>query len=646
MRSQTPISGSVSSTLPTEELTQFYFHQGTGARAHRYLGAHPTPEGGWSFRVWAPHAEFVSLCGDLNGWDRGAHPLQRISSEGIWELRLPPGQATVGQCYKYFLSGNGWESLKADPFARFSEDPPGTASVIGEATEHPWRDAGWMDYRRALFSREKAPRQPLNIYQIDPLTWQRSEDDLPLSFAALGRELASYAKQMGYTHVELLSAGTQCSPSGAGRNLFSPTAGQGGPEGLAALVDSLHEAGMGVILGWNPLYFPADEPGLARFDGSPLYEIAEGGRAPEGTRLFDIRRPEVRSYLISNAVYWVEEYHLDGLHLPSLSPMLYLDYGKAAGEWIPNRFGDSRDLDAVAFFQQLNSRMSADHPDVLMIAEEASGWPHVTGRSRESLGFTLLWQREWQRDALSYLREDPLWRRHHHEKLCTSLGNALRENDLLPIGHRDVGEGEPSLLERSPGSYGQKFAGVRTFLTYQMTHPGKKLLFMGSEYGVFRSWHPAAAPEWFMTEFDMHGRLQLFVAALNRLYLEEPALWERDPDPGGFAWIDPNNREQSVYSYRRMDREGRELIILLNFLPVKREEFRLAVPVPGIYEEIFNSDAPAYGGQGILNSGKYKTEPYYAGEYGHAIRITVPPTGALIFRCTGRASRKSGGTRV
>lgn len=636
-----PILSTATAAPPAEELAQFYFHQGTSARAYALLGSHRIPGGQRVFRVWAPNAEYVALCGDFNTWDPEAHPLRRLSEEGIWEGRLPADLALPGHRYKYFLSGQGREAMKADPFATVCEDAPNGASVIEDGEVHPWRDAGWLAYRKGRFGRDTAKAQAINIYEVDPLTWQRDGSGEPLSYPTLGRELASYAKQMGYTHVELLSPGALLWESGAVRGLYAPLSRQGGPAALMELVDSLHEAGIGVILGWNPLWFPTDEPGLHLFDGTDLYGSEQSGAAPAGTRAFALGRPQVRSYLISCAAYWAERYHVDGLHLPSISPLLYLDYGKGPGEWTPNRYGDSRDLDAMDFFRQLNARMAADYPDVMMITEETSGWSNVTGSAPGSLGFTLLWQRRWQTDALNYLKEDPLWRHYHHEKLLSPLRDAPHESYLLPLSHTEVGLGRPSLLERSPGSYEQKFAGVRTFLTYLMTHPGKKLLFMGSEYGVFRPWRPEQPPEWFMTDFEIHARLQRFVAALNHFYLEQPPLWELDGRSRGFAWIDANNREQSVYSYRRADREGRELIILLNFLPVKREEFRLAVPWAGVYEEVFNSDAPAYGGQGILNPGKYKTEPYYAGEHGHAIRVTVPPTGALIFRCVERAPRKT-----
>ena len=452
--------------------------------------------------------------------------------------------------------------------------------------------------------------------------------------------MTPYVKAMGYTHIELMPVSEFPFDGSWGYQVcgyYAPTARYGTPQDFMRFVDRMHEAGIGVILDWVPAHFPKDAHGLYEFDGQPLYEYQGKDRmehAGWGTRRFDVGREEVQSFLISNAVYWAEKYHIDGLRVDAVASMLYLDYDKKPGEWIPNIYGDNKCLEAIAFFQKLNSCFVNNYPDVMTVAEESTAWANVTGFDNGGLGFTLKWNMGWMNDTLAYAAEDPLWRKDHHERLTFSLTYAFSERYILPISHDEVVHGKKSFLDRMPGEYDQKFAGVRVFLAWMMTHPGKKLTFMSTEIGQFREWDYAGAVEWFLLDYEKHAKLQAYVAKLNRFYLSTPALWERDSDwAGGFEWIDADNREQSILSYRRKDRAGKETVILLNFLPVEREDFLLAVPFAGRYEEVFNSDAAEFGGTDVRNTGVYKTEKCLLRNYGNAIRIRVPAMSAVMFRC-------------
>lgn len=614
----------------------YYFHQGSSIRAYEYLGVHREGER-TAFRVWAPNADAVWVCGDFNGWDPAAAPMKKITV-GVWEAFLPSEDVVEGQNYKFRIQSGERYFFKADPFATRMQHPPETASVICSIDGYVWHDAGWMDYRRGRFCRGMAERQAINVYEVHLGSWRRHGDGGVLSYPEIARELAVYVKQMGYTHVELMPVSEFPFDGSWGYQVsgyYAPTSRFGEPREFMEFVDVLHEAGIGVILDWVPAHFPKDAHGLFEFDGRPLYEYQGADRMEQvswGTRKFDVGREEVQSFLISNAVFWAENYHVDGLRVDAVASMLYLDYEKKPGEWIPNVYGENKCLEAIAFFQKLNSAMATNYPDVMTIAEESTAWGNVTSFSDGGLGFTMKWNMGWMNDALSYLEEDPLWRNDHHNKLTFSIAYAFGERYVLPISHDEVVHGKRSLLDRNPGPYEQKFAGLRTFLTYLMTHPGKKLTFMGCEIGQFREWDFAGQIEWFLLDYDMHAATQLFVAELNRFYLEHPALWERDATADGFVWIDADNREQSIYSYRRIDETGKELIVILNFLPIRRNDFLLAVPTQGEYEEIFNTDRVRYGGEGACNEGTYFTEECMLRGYSRAIRITVPSMGAAVFR--------------
>ncbi|MBQ9759785.1 MAG: 1,4-alpha-glucan branching protein GlgB [Clostridia bacterium] len=624
-------------SLPDHGQAAYFFHQGTTCKAYEYLGVHK--EGvDYAFRVWAPNADEVWVCGDFNGWKPDAIPMKRITDRGIWEATVSADVLGEGAVYKYRIRNGDKEIYKADPYGYYMQLPPATASVVCDIDGYQWRDRGWMKYRTGKFDRQSVMKQPMNIYEIHPGSWVRNDEGEPLTYVDLARELSSYVKQMGYTHVELMPVSEHPFDGSWGYQVcgyYAPTSRFGTPKDFMEFVDCMHEAGIGVILDWVPAHFPKDAHGLYEFDGQPLYEYQGWDRiehAGWGTRRFDVGREEVQSFLVSNAYYWIEKYHIDGLRVDAVASMLYLDYDKMPGEWVPNVYGDNKCLEAIAFFQKLNGHLAQDHPDVMTIAEESTAFANVTGFENGGLGFSLKWNMGWMNDSLFYAERDPIYRKYDHNKLTFSLSYVFSERYVLPISHDEVVHGKKSLLDRMPGDYWQKFAGTRVFMTYMMTHPGKKLLFMGSEIGQFREWDYEGQIEWFLTEYEKHAQIQQFNADLNHFYLAHPALWERDDGWEGFSWIDADNGDQSIYSYRRIDASGNELIVLLNFTPVVRDNFLLAVPADGVYEEIFNSDATKYGGSGVINEGRFETVPAMLRGYSRAINITVPPLGAAIFR--------------
>lgn len=611
----------------------FLFHQGNSHDAHDYLGVHR--EGSKAvFRVWAPHADAVFVCGDFNAWSPDATPMRRLSPLGVWEANVPSPTVFNGQRYKYRICNGEQVLLKADPYAVQMQAPPDTASEVAEVSDFCWHDSGWMQYRKR-YCREQVLRAPLNIYELHVGSWKRHEDGTPYRYSELADDLVHYVKQMGYTHVELMPIAEHPFEGSWGYQIcghFAPSARYGTPAELMRLIDVMHEAGIGVILDWVPGHFPRDAHGLANFDGQSLYEYPdpERGEHPTwGTKCFDLGCREVQSFLISNACYWAEYFHVDGLRVDAVSSMLYLDFDRPADGWRPNRHGGNENTDAIAFLKKLNYVMVREHPDVMMIAEESTAYPGVTDPA--GLGFTLKWNMGWMNDTLAYLQEDPLFRRHHHHKLTFPSSYAYGEAYVLPISHDEVVHGKRSLIGRSPCEYRKKFADLRTYLAYMMTHPGKKLLFMGCEYGQFREWDHSRSLEWFLLDFETHATLQRYVAELNHFYLSNPALWELDGAREGFSWIEPDNVPQSIYSYRRRDAAGNELTVLLNFTPVAHEDFLLAVSEPGSYREAFSTDTAAFGGEGCTNPGVYRTESCYLREYRQAIRIKVPPLGAAIF---------------
>ena len=612
-----------------EKIAEYLFHQGTNYRSYEYFGAHRCPEGDAVFRVLAPNADAVYLVGDHCRWQKG-EPMTRLNEGGIFECRA---DVKVGDRYKYVICRREREIYKADPFAFYSERPPDTASVFFDISGYEWHDGGWLEYRKKRFSGDFY-RNPINIYEIHLGSWMRGRDGEPLTYRELAEELAPYVKQMGYTHVELMpicehpydgSWGYQVS------GYFAPTSRFGDPFDFMAFVDKLHSAGIGVILDWVPAHFPKDEHGLCEFDGSPLYEYSAPDRIEHkgwGTRRFDVGRTEVQSFLVSSADYWIRCYHIDGIRVDAVASMLYLDYDKAPGEWTPNVYGDHRCLEAEAFFKKLNGHVRGEFPDVMMIAEESTAWRNVTGDPSDGLGFRMKWDMGWMNDTLSYASLDPVYRSYHHGKLTFSMLYAFSERYVMPISHDEVVHGKGSLISRMPGDYFMQFAGVRAFMTYMMTHPGKKLTFMGCEIGQFDEWDHSGEIQWFLLDFEKHAALQRYVAELNRLYLESPELWLLDDSWEGFRWLEVDRRDESVIAYQRIC-DGGSLIAVMNFTPVERRDFPILMPEEGEYSELLNSDSLRFGGSGIENRDIIAER----GEDGLCRAVlNLPPMSAIIIK--------------
>ena len=622
----------------------YLFHQGTNYHAQDYLGVHREGEE-YVFRTWAPGALEVFAVGDFNAWQE-THPLRRISEKGVFEGRFSLDGFGEGALYKFKIRSQSGVRFKADPYARAAQLPPETASVYTEAA-FEWHDGGWMAYRKAAHKKRGWGR-PINIYEVHLGSFMRHEDGGYLTYAELAAELAPYLKQMGYTHVELLPVMEHPFDGSWGYQVtgyFAPTARFGSPRDFKAFVDVMHGAGIGVILDFVPAHFPKDAHGLYEFDGAPLYEYKGGDRMEHrewGTRFFDVGREEVQSFLISCAEFWISEYHADGLRVDAVASMLYLDYDREPGTWVPNVHGDNRNLEAIAFFQKLNSHMRGAHPEVLMIAEESTAWGHVTSVKDGGLGFSAKGNMGWMNDTLRYAATDPLFRKYHHTCLNFSLTYAFSERFVLPISHDEVVHGKRSLLGRMPGEYAQKFADVRLFLAWMMTHPGKKLLFMGCEIGQFCEWDHKKSVEWFLLGYESHAALQYYVAQLNHFYLATPALWEVEDSFAGFRFLDADNAQQSVLVFARVDRQGREVLVVLNFTPVLRDNFRVGVLHPGVYREIFNSDLADFGGEGNCNTGVLRSENIPWHGQAQSLTLTLPPLGAVMLKCEKRRGARAG----
>jgi 1,4-alpha-glucan branching enzyme len=623
-------AGSAGGPLTSHDV--YLLREGTHTRLYRRLGCHLNARGA-HFGVWAPNAERVSVIGDFNGWDAQASPLApRADGCGVWEGEVAGVQP--GHGYKYRIVTRAGEALdKADPFAFFAEMPPATASRAW-TLEYAWGDDEWMAGRR----RRNALDAPMAIYEVHLGSWRRDAHGHWLGYRELAHQLADYASQMGFTHVELMpvtehpfygSWGYQCT------GYFAPTARYGTPQDFKYFVDVLHRAGIGVILDWVPSHFPADAHGLARFDGTYLYEHQDPrqGFHPEwNSSIFNYGRHEVRAFLLSSALFWLDEYHVDGLRVDAVASMLYLDYARRQGEWIPNRYGGRENLEAIEFLRMLNESAYRDHPDVQLIAEESTAWPMV---SRPvylgGLGFGLKWNMGWMHDTLAYMQQDPIHRRYHHDKLTFSLLYAFHENFVLPLSHDEVVYGKGSLVGRMPGDTWQQFANLRLLFGYMWTHPGKKLLFMGGEFGQRPEWNHDAALEWFVLEHVEQAGVQRWVKDLNRLYRNEPALHQFDFDARGFEWIDCEDRDASVLSFLRRAADGAELLVVCHFTPVPRFNYIVGAPAGGRWRELLNSDARDYGGSGMGNFGAVEAASVRAHGRPFSLSLTLPPLAMLVF---------------
>jgi 1,4-alpha-glucan branching enzyme len=627
-------------TNPLSDQDIYLFNEGTHFRLHRHLGAHPSRERGregtW-FSVWAPDADRVTVFGDWNDWDKESQPLQPRGSSGIWQGFVPG--VGHGTHYKYHVVSRfgGYRVDKADPFAFLAETPPKTASVVWNL-DYQWGDGEWLG--------ERAGRQslgaPLSIYEVHLGSWARlpEEGNRPLSYRETAPHLAEHVRRLGFTHVEFLpvmehpfygSWGYQTT------GYFAPTSRYGAPQDFMALIDHLHQEGIGVILDWVPSHFPTDEHGLAYFDGAHLFEHADprqGFHPDWGSYIFNYDRNEVRSFLTSSALFWLETYHADGLRVDAVASMLYLDYSRKAGEWIPNRYGGRENLEAIGFLRSMNEEIYETLPDVQTMAEESTAWPMVSRPTYVGgLGFGFKWDMGWMHDTLHYLAHDPIHRRFHHNEITFRMIYAFNENFVLPLSHDEVVHGKGSLLGKMPGDDWQKFANLRLLYGYMYAQPGKKLLFMGAELASWKEWNHEAALEWHLLNEPWHGGIARLLGDLNRLYREEPALHELDSHPDGFDWIDASDAENSVIVFLRKGKEPEEVILVaINFTPVPRPNYRLGVPRSGWWGEVLNSDAVEYGGSGQGNLGGLESVPIPMHGRRHSLTLHLPPLGTLFLK--------------
>jgi 1,4-alpha-glucan branching enzyme len=627
-------------SFPSPLLTDFDLHlfaQGQHFYAQRFLGAHPCEVAGIEgvrFAVWAPNAQRVSVVGDFNQWDGRIHQMRVREGVGIWELFIP--QLPAGTVYKYEISHRETQSvfLKADPYAQGAEKRPNTASYVVPKTQHQWTDQAWLEQRAQP---NAWLHQPMSIYEVHLGSWQRHADGEFLSYRELAEQLIPYVKKLGFTHLELLPVSEHPLDASWGYQtvgFFAPTSRYGSPDDLRYFIDQCHQNDLGVLLDWVPGHFPKDAHGLAWFDGTALYEYADprqGEHRDWGTLIFNYGRNEVRSFLISNALYWLSEFHIDGLRVDAVASILYLDYSRQAGEWIPNQYGGNENLEAIDFLRQLNSVVHQECPGVLMIAEESTSWPQVTRPTWVGgLGFNMKWNMGWMHDTLTYMSQDPVFRAYHHQHLTFGMLYAFSENFVLPFSHDEVVHGKRSLLDKMPGDMWQRFANLRLLFTYQWTYPGKKLLFMGGEFAHGLEWNEARALEWSLLDYPHHSGMQLLVSDLNQLYRQYDALHRYDFEGAGFSWVDCHDAGQSVIAYMRRC-EDDELVVILNFTPVPRHGYRIGVYHPGLYREIFNSDAQQYGGSHVTNSELLSEELPWMNQR-HSITVTLPPLAGIVLQ--------------
>lgn len=616
----------------------YLFHEGSNSNAYEYFGSHRKNKNTVVFRVWAPDAKNVSVTGDFNNWSETENPMKQLkNSGGVWEAEIK--NIKPYDMYKYCITAaDGRTLMKCDPYGFHMETRPGTATKYYEIDDcYEWHDEKWVEGRNS----KNIYESPVNIYEIHAGSWKQYDDGNFYSYRALADSLVPYVKKMGYTHIEFMPLTEYPFDGSWGYQVtgyFAATSRYGEPKDLMYLVDKCHENGIGVILDWVPAHFPKDANGLYEFDGGPLYEYSDPRKGEHygwGTRVFDFGKNEVRSFLMSSASFWLKKYHLDGIRIDAVASMLYLDYDRKDGEWVPNKNGGNENLEAVEFLQKLNENIFRDFPYAMMIAEESTSWPMVTKPVFSGgLGFNFKWNMGWMNDILRYFSLDGFFRKYNHDCITFSMFYAFSENFVLPISHDEVVHGKKSLIDKMPGSYDEKFAGVRAFLGYMMAHPGKKLMFMGQEFGQFIEWNYEKGLDWLLLDYPKHRALQNYFKKINEFYKANPAFWQIDYSWEGFSWISSDDKDNSVIAFRRIDEKGKEIIVVCNFTNVERCDYRIGIPKKGAYKIVFNSDDVDFGGEGKGNKGKLKTESINMHGFEQSISLDLPPMSAIYIKKT------------
>ncbi len=616
----------------------YLFHEGSNSNAYEYFGSHRKNKNTVVFRVWAPDAKNVSVTGDFNDWSETENPMKPLkNSGGVWEAEIK--NIKPYDMYKYCITAaDGRTLMKCDPYGFHMETRPGTATKYYEIDDcYEWHDEKWVEGRNG----KNIYESPVNIYEIHAGSWKQYDDGNFYSYRALADALVPYVKKMGYTHIEFMPLTEYPFDGSWGYQVtgyFAATSRYGEPKDLMYLVDKCHANGIGVILDWVPAHFPKDANGLYEFDGGPLYEYSDPRKGEHygwGTRVFDFGKNEVRSFLMSSASFWLKKYHLDGIRIDAVASMLYLDYDRKDGEWVPNKNGGNENLEAVEFLQKLNENIFRDFPYAMMIAEESTSWPMVTKPVFSGgLGFNFKWNMGWMNDILRYFSLDGFFRKYNHDCITFSMFYAFSENFVLPISHDEVVHGKKSLIDKMPGSYDEKFAGVRAFLGYMMAHPGKKLMFMGQEFGQFIEWNYEKGLDWLLLDYPKHRALQNYFKKINEFYKANPAFWQIDYSWEGFSWISSDDKDNSVIAFRRIDEKGKEIIVVCNFTNVERCDYRIGIPKKGAYKIVFNSDDVDFGGEGKGNKGKLKTESINMHGFEQSISLDLPPMSAIYIKKT------------
>ena len=616
----------------------YLFHEGSNSNAYEYFGSHRKNKNTVVFRVWAPDAKNVSVTGDFNDWSETENPMKQLkNSGGVWEAEIK--NIKPYDMYKYCITAaDGRTLMKCDPYGFHMETRPGTATKYYEIDDcYEWHDEKWVEGRNG----KNIYESPVNIYEIHAGSWKQYDDGNFYSYRALADALVPYVKKMGYTHIEFMPLTEYPFDGSWGYQVtgyFAATSRYGEPKDLMYLIDKCHGNGIGVILDWVPAHFPKDANGLYEFDGGPLYEYSDprtGEHYGWGTRVFDFGKNEVRSFLMSSASFWLKKYHLDGIRIDAVASMLYLDYDRKDGEWVPNKNGGNENLEAVEFLQKLNENIFRDFPYAMMIAEESTSWPMVTKPVFSGgLGFNFKWNMGWMNDILRYFSLDGFFRKYNHDCITFSMFYAFSENFVLPISHDEVVHGKKSLIDKMPGSYDEKFAGVRAFLGYMMAHPGKKLMFMGQEFGQFIEWNYEKGLDWLLLDYPKHRALQNYFKKINEFYKANPAFWQIDYSWEGFSWISSDDKDNSVIAFRRIDEKGKEIIVVCNFTNVERCDYRIGIPKKGAYKIVFNSDDVDFGGEGKGNKGKLKTESINMHGFEQSISLDLPPMSAIYIKKT------------